>query len=196
MQTLNLAYFVVWFLLPIIPAFIFFKFMPNNAIVNGPFRGLKINLGGAFAGYFLLFIILLPIMARLIKVEEEIYVVWKIHGKILDEHNNKIKASSNPTITLIPSTQVKNGEFNMDVIGTRQQNGLIQFPFITIGADKFVSDNLEQLDYIDDHKSVIKKGNWEMDPVHRIATLKTGFTLKVDSTININTPITYVQADK
>jgi len=38
-------------LLPLLPAFILFRFLPGSADVEGPFKGLTIKLGGAFAGY-------------------------------------------------------------------------------------------------------------------------------------------------
>ncbi len=40
--------------LPIIPAFIFYKFLPGEGktFAKGPFKGLNIQLTGAFAGYF------------------------------------------------------------------------------------------------------------------------------------------------
>jgi len=44
-------------LLPLIPAFIIYKFLPSKTAVKGPFKGLNINLTGAFGGYFLLVII-------------------------------------------------------------------------------------------------------------------------------------------
>lgn len=48
-------------LLPIIPAFIIYKFLPvgkpSDTDVSGPIKGLNLKLKGAFAGYFLLVLI-------------------------------------------------------------------------------------------------------------------------------------------
>ena len=44
-------------LIPLIPAFILYKFLPSKTVVTGPFKGLNINLTGAFSGYFLLVLI-------------------------------------------------------------------------------------------------------------------------------------------
>ena len=44
-------------LVPLLPAFIIYKFLPSETVVKGPFKGLNINLTGAFSGYFLLVII-------------------------------------------------------------------------------------------------------------------------------------------
>jgi hypothetical protein len=94
----------MWFFLPIIPAFLFFKLLPNTAIVGGPFKGLKINLGGAFAGYFLLFITAVPFMNRLIILKSDEYQVWQIKGAIVDERTNKpIPRSKNPRVVVYPA---------------------------------------------------------------------------------------------
>lgn len=45
-------------LLPVIPAYILYKFLPaSDTDVGGPYKGLSIKLKGAFAGYFLLVIV-------------------------------------------------------------------------------------------------------------------------------------------
>jgi hypothetical protein len=38
-------------LIPIIPAFLLFRFLPSSTIIQGPFKGLDVNVGGAFGGY-------------------------------------------------------------------------------------------------------------------------------------------------
>lgn len=54
-----LVYLLAILLLPLIPAFILYKTLPAETNVKGPFKGLTINLSGAFAGYFLLVLIAL-----------------------------------------------------------------------------------------------------------------------------------------
>lgn len=49
---IDTEYMLLVLLLPLIPAFLLFRFLPSCANVEGPFKGLKIKLGGAFAGYF------------------------------------------------------------------------------------------------------------------------------------------------
>lgn len=41
-------------LLPLIPAFLLYKYLPAKTHVSGPFQGLSIQLTGSFAGYFLI----------------------------------------------------------------------------------------------------------------------------------------------
>ncbi len=41
-------------LLPLIPAFLLYKFLPAETHVRGPFKGFSVQLTGSFAGYFLI----------------------------------------------------------------------------------------------------------------------------------------------
>lgn len=54
-------------LIPLIPAFILYKFLPSKTVVTGPFKGLNVNLTGAFSGYFLLVIVSLGLTYYLSK---------------------------------------------------------------------------------------------------------------------------------
>jgi len=196
----NIIYLIIWFILPVVPAFILFRFLPSTAIAKGPFHGLRVDLGGAFGGYFLLFITLIPLMFRLIRAKENIGEIWTVKGMVVDMTNNKIRQSSNPELTLIPSTEVRNGEFSVDLVAKRMDNGLVQFPAITIKADKYVSANLESLDYLLDQKEPVKKDCWQMDCLHRIATLKNGVRLIPDidaspDLVTLNSQL-YVQPGK
>lgn len=65
---LNVIYLLIIIFAPILPAFIFFKFLPKNkAAVAGPFKGFQVKIAGAFAGYFLIFIILIGYVKPLLK---------------------------------------------------------------------------------------------------------------------------------
>jgi hypothetical protein len=65
--------------LPMIPSFLFFKYLPDKTAVSGPFlRGLRINLQGGFAGYFVVFIVLLV----LYKDPPAISELWTVEGPI------------------------------------------------------------------------------------------------------------------
>jgi hypothetical protein len=47
------VYMLLILLLPLLPAFVLFRFLPSSSDVQGPFKGLTVQIGGAFAGYFL-----------------------------------------------------------------------------------------------------------------------------------------------
>jgi hypothetical protein len=66
-------------LLPIVPAYVLFRLLPSKAAVSGPFKGLKMNLSGAFAGYFLVFLTLIGIRGNF---EGTAYQEWLVKGTV------------------------------------------------------------------------------------------------------------------
>lgn len=175
----------MWFVLPIIPTFLIFKLLPNTAIVKGPFKGLTIRLGGAFAAYFLLFVVLIPKMFTLIKDTEDSNRVWTISGSILDSAGHKIKITSNPRLTLIPTTEINNGEFKIKIVGKCDENGQVEFPIIAIQADNYVSTNLDPLDYMEGEElKSLSATQWEADYRSKTAKLRNDFRLKPDKIIS------------
>lgn len=62
-------------LLPIIPAFIIYKFLPtSDTDVSGPYHGLSLKLKGAFAGYFLLVIVGLALQYAIMNNKQEKHI--------------------------------------------------------------------------------------------------------------------------
>ena len=59
-------------LIPIIPAFILYKFLPvSETDVSGPYSGLSLKLKGAFAGYFLLVLVGLALQYGIMNNKQE-----------------------------------------------------------------------------------------------------------------------------
>lgn len=59
-------------ILPIIPAYILYKFLPaSDTDVSGPYKGLNVKLKGAFAGYFLLVIVGITLQYFIINNKQE-----------------------------------------------------------------------------------------------------------------------------
>jgi hypothetical protein len=59
-------------LLPLIPAFLIYKFLPaSDTDVSGPYHGLSLKLKGAFAGYFLLVIVALALQYAVMNNKQE-----------------------------------------------------------------------------------------------------------------------------
>ncbi len=76
-----MLFLVLVILLPIIPAFIFYKIIPNQETdVQGTFASIKFKITGAFGGYFLLFIILLYFFIE--KIDTDKLEVWTLKGQI------------------------------------------------------------------------------------------------------------------
>ena len=90
--------------LPIIPAYILYKFLPaSDTDVSGPYQGLSLKLKGAFAGYFLLVIVGLALQYAVMNnkqqktiealtrnVEQRDTVIKKLQADLL--------ASANPVV--------------------------------------------------------------------------------------------------
>src|SRR5215470_5284697 len=92
-QYFKILVFGLWFLLPLAPAYILYKFLPENAVaLKGPFKGLTVDMAGAFAGYFLLFLGSYIIVKEMLFEKMPDSEVWTIKGTALDEHGGRIDA--------------------------------------------------------------------------------------------------------
>src|SRR5882724_11224112 len=70
-------------LLPLTPAFVLFKKLPSQAIVKGPFKGLNLQLSGAFAGYFTLALIMQGYVLLRPKPAPP-FEVYEVDGKLIN----------------------------------------------------------------------------------------------------------------
>lgn len=78
----NLVCMTTLVLLPIIPAYILYRTLPSRAMVKGPFKGLNIQLSGAFGGYFLVLLVVFSFFyTRLLPLTTQ-YEIWKVSGPI------------------------------------------------------------------------------------------------------------------
>jgi hypothetical protein len=68
-------------LIPLLPAFLLYRVLPSKTIVSGPFAGLKIDLGGAFGGYFLLVLVGLWFL-RDRAANANLYERWEMKGEV------------------------------------------------------------------------------------------------------------------
>jgi hypothetical protein len=127
------VYTAVALLLPIIPAFIFYKFLPARADVSGPLQGLQIKLAGAFAGYFILFFLVFfsprPVA--------EPFEIWTVKGLVASDL--PIRKDDEIVVSLIPppvETFIQPGSlqpvFVTSVLVTRKADGSITLPQLRI----------------------------------------------------------------
>jgi len=96
----NIIYLVFVILLPIIPAYLLFKKLKSSAEASGPFGGLAIKLGGAFAGYFVVFFTLYFKLPNKFIVEKK--PDWKITATLKDQDGQPLSEFANPIIKLKP----------------------------------------------------------------------------------------------
>ena len=91
-------------LLPLIPAFLIYKFLPaSDTDVSGPYQGLSLKLKGAFAGYFLLVIVSLVLQYAVMgnKQEKQIEALLretKQKDTTIAQMQSQLASSANPVI--------------------------------------------------------------------------------------------------
>ena len=79
-------------IVPILPAYLMFKVLPGTGNVHGKLRGLEIKLGGAFAGYFALVLLVvseLPKIKAALASPPPTTQVWEVEGQVMDEGNKE-----------------------------------------------------------------------------------------------------------
>ncbi len=141
----NLIYITVVVLLPIIPAFILYKALPSRSRVSGPFKGLTIQLSGAFAGYFLVVLVMLGFVYTQLKPIGAQYEIWTIRGQIGFE---QVAASANirsiPLFIRPPNPIInEDGSFKMEILAKSEPTGVTDFPTLIIDYPGYVTANVD-----------------------------------------------------
>ena|GEM_PF-1185159 len=89
-------------LLPIIPAYILYKALPDEAFVRGPLKGFNIQLNGAYAGYFATLLLMIVFCSTLLPRISK-YEPWTVEGTIrLEDKGSTIE---NTRILVKPPNQ-------------------------------------------------------------------------------------------
>ena len=127
----NIVLLATLTLLPLVPSFLLFKLLPSQATVSGPFKGLRINLGGAFAGYFALFIALWYFSPAICGSR---YDVWRISGSVAFDperpapNTNDVQCNVSP-----PSLRIEpDRSFHWDIPVERKPDGTIELPNVRL----------------------------------------------------------------
>jgi len=124
--------------LPIVPAFILFKLLPSNAVVNGPFQGFRINLGGAFAAYFALVLLILFTKNSVWDPPPPAYQVWTVTGTITNDKGEPFSVLGPEDISLLPPSQtLSNGWFTIDIPVKPGQGGTVDYPTLFLSHQGF-----------------------------------------------------------
>ena len=126
----NIAILLIIILVPIIPAYLLFRLLPATALVQGPFKGLKIDLSGGFAGYFLLFLVLVGIRASF---QSTNYEEWTAKGRIVQADASSPIVYVDPRYLTFSTPAVKsdsNGNFSLTFLVT--SDGRYDFPYMYI----------------------------------------------------------------
>jgi len=138
-QFLSLIWLVLIVLLPVLPAWILFKYLPSTAVVKGPLKGLDINVGGAYAAYFILVVLLLYTRERF--VTPALYQVWAVHGTVTDETDDvPLELFKEQDISLIPPelNVYEHGSFSLHFYSSPPPGGQgFEYPELNIGHKNF-----------------------------------------------------------
>ena len=125
----NIISLTIIVLLPLIPAYLLYKLLPSTANVQGPWQGMQIKLGGAFAGYFVLVVTLLGFWQLLPG-----YEVWNVRGTLkfsdgqgaYDERTVGFSLKP-PRISVYPD-----GTFDLAVFAMPDQSGNRRLPALIV----------------------------------------------------------------
>ncbi len=135
MNLLTLSFVV---LLPVVPAYLLFKALPSSAQVTGPLQGLTLKLGGAFAGYFAVLLVIILNLSKLLP--PPVYQVWQVEGNVTDDKNVPFEFLNEPDFQLSPPHFIpeRGGSFTLmfTTSSTPAGNG-IAFPTLTVSHDQF-----------------------------------------------------------
>ncbi len=146
-------------LLPIIPAFLFYKIIPSKKTdVSGTFAGLTFKLGGAFGGYFLMVFFL--VFSFNSKIESpNSYEVWLIEAQV-EFVDGEGSTSQLKTFLDPPTRQSFDNKIKLKVLKEPGHDGGKVFPIIRLMHENFKSAYIEisENDIIDKkHKKVTIK---------------------------------------
>src|SRR5215813_4430221 len=169
---LTLSFIVM---LPVVPAYLLFRALPSSGNVDGKFQGLEIKLGGAFAGYFALVLLVLytkdtwnppppPPSA----------FVWRLSGQVVDSNGRAIDdqlemkdfALSPATFTTLPG-----GQFDLFIHTQPQDGGGTKYPELVLSHGSYVPYKL-QLDPAKMDEQFIAKMGVIRDEAHREITMR------------------------
>jgi len=115
---MNVIYLLIVILVPIIPAYLLFKKLKSSAKASGPISPVKdftVKFGGAFAGYFPIFLLLYFKLPHQFTQESTKKDLWEITGNVRDADTNKKIQSSQADLQVIlePYSKVKGGTFTL-----------------------------------------------------------------------------------
>ncbi len=137
MNDLVLVTFTI--LLPLIPAYILYKALPAETSVEGPFQGLVIKLSGAFAGYFLLVLVVIGFISSRPQPINNRYELWQVKGKINPEQTGNPIDPQRLRLSLVPANQTVNedGSFDIQIAPEVVDKGKWKFPTLVINHPEF-----------------------------------------------------------
>jgi hypothetical protein len=143
----DLTYIAAGILIPIIPAYLLYRLLPARASVGGPFKGLNIQLSGAFAGYFLLVLVVFGFVytrptPKVNPADVYKYEVYRVSGRV---NTGKTKDSQLLTLSLAPPerTVKPNGSFEFEIPVKPGQSGEATFPSLIVEHPDYETETID-----------------------------------------------------
>jgi len=185
----GLIHISVGVLLPLLPAYILFRTLPTDATVEGPWKGLRIKLGGGFGGYFLLVLLVFGYLywmnGRCKNETEEIrslseelqrcneaYKVYTVKGNISADDKSSFEGEkvNDFTVVVIPTTWniSRGGGFEAQIPVSVRQDGTLDFPRIGVRHPDYSGDDVD----LDDNSLI------DLNQERREIRLKTWIMLR------------------
>lgn len=166
-------------LLPLGPAFVLYKLLPSTAKVEGPFKGLNLQLSGAFGGYFMLTLMVFGFLAsRPLPKPPATEEIWEVTGKIDCQQGGDPVDISQLRLSMMPPSHVTGGDgtFIVQVPAKRLPSGDAKLPILLIehNGHETVSIDLNQEGF----KFGQVEGKLRRDKVNRAISLGETISLK------------------
>ncbi len=130
----NIVVLLIVILVPIIPAYLLFKFLPSTAVADGPLQGLKINLTGGFGGYFLIFLTLIGIRSSF---EGTTYEMWAVHGELIASDTGILRYVDQRYVTLSAPSMRSDSLENLSLTFLRSSDGVYDYPHLQINYPNY-----------------------------------------------------------
>jgi hypothetical protein len=115
-------------LLPIAPAFVLYKLLPSEGEASGPVKGLSVRFKGAFAGYLVVFMLVLYTTPT----ETNHYHTWTVEGRVtaLPGAGEAIPNLNDLFIRIVPPRLgvMNGGVFSWEVPVVEDASGVLHFP--------------------------------------------------------------------
>lgn len=132
---LYVALFLTWVLVPLIPAWITYRITPDQTLgLRGPFQGLTLNAGGAFAAYLIVLLVALAAFERGSDLVGSLArPMWILEGNLIvkDHKGAEIRLPTGPSpvrVTFSPEIgSVSGNNINVKLPGNMSDWPLVMF---------------------------------------------------------------------
>jgi hypothetical protein len=131
-------------LLPMIPAYFLFRNLPSTGNVEGTFKGMEVKLGGAFAGYFIVIILIFHYMDKWSPAAPPppppTAEVWHLSGQLADSAGHALDPLDIKDFSFAPRTfdATAGGNFTLTFVTQPAQGGGTIYPELTISHKKLL----------------------------------------------------------